>query len=160
MEEINLTRRQFLQATGATALALSLSHLGVLGGNALATQKIFDEWDYSKWEDLHRKEWTWDKVTYGTHLVDCYPGNCLWRVYTKDGVVLREEQAAKYPVVDPSSPDFNPRGCQKGAFQGLPPAAARPGPDSPGTLPYAIVLHCGMAHRSAMVSATRHPGGK
>ena len=116
MEEITLTRRQFLEATGATALALSLSHLGVLGGNALATQKIFDEWDYSKWEDLHRKEWTWDKVTYGTHLVDCYPGNCLWRVYTKDGVVLREEQAAKYPVVDPSGPDFNPRGCQKGAF--------------------------------------------
>jgi len=116
MEEIHLTRRQFLQATGATALMLSLSHLGVLGGRAYATQKILADWDYSKWEDLHRKEWTWDKITYGTHLVDCYPGNCLWRVYTKDGVVFREEQAAKYPVVDPSGPDFNPRGCQKGAF--------------------------------------------
>ena len=67
------------------------------------------------WAEAYRKKWTWDKVTWGTHLVDCYPGNCLWRVYTKDGVVLREEQAAKYPIVDSNSPDFNPRGCQKGA---------------------------------------------
>ncbi|MFH1998299.1 MAG: molybdopterin-dependent oxidoreductase, partial [Planctomycetota bacterium] len=47
------------------------------------------------------------------------PGNCLWRVYTKDGVVFREEQAAKYPVVDPTGPDFNPRGCQKGGSYSL-----------------------------------------
>ena len=118
MEEkaFTFTRRQFLQATGASALMLSLHSLGFLGGRAYAAQKILQEWDYGKWEDLHRKEWTWDKVTYGTHLVDCYPGNCLWRVYTKDGVVFREEQASKYPVVDPTGPDFNPRGCQKGAF--------------------------------------------
>jgi DMSO reductase family type II enzyme molybdopterin subunit len=116
MEGIKLDRRQFLQVSGASALVLSLRSLGFLGGEAHATEKVVQEWDYAKWEDLHRKEWTWDKVTYGTHLVDCYPGNCLWRVYTRDGVVFREEQAAKYPVVDPTGPDFNPRGCQKGAF--------------------------------------------
>ncbi len=116
MEEFRLDRRQFLQASGASALMLSLHSLGFLGGRAHATEKVIREWDYAKWEDLHRKEWAWDKVTYGTHLVDCYPGNCLWRVYTRDGVVFREEQAAKYPVVDPTGPDFNPRGCQKGAF--------------------------------------------
>ena len=116
MEGLKLDRRQFLQATGASALMLSLHSLGILGGEAHASRKVLEAWDYGKWEDLHRKEWTWDKVTYGTHLVDCYPGNCLWRVYTKDGVVFREEQAAKYPVVDPTGPDFNPRGCQKGAF--------------------------------------------
>ena len=115
MEETGLNRRQFLQVSGASALMLSLHSLGFLGGRAEAAQKVIQEWDYGKWEDLHRKEWTWDKVTWGTHLVDCYPGNCLWRVYTKDGVVIREEQAAKYPVVDSTSPDFNPRGCQKGA---------------------------------------------
>ena len=116
MEEIKLDRRQFLQVSGASALVLSLNSLGFLGGSAHATEKVIREWDYGKWEDLHRKEWTWDKMTWGTHLVDCYPGNCLWRVYSKDGVVFREEQAAKYPVVDPTGPDFNPRGCQKGAF--------------------------------------------
>jgi DMSO reductase family type II enzyme molybdopterin subunit len=116
MKEIKLDRRQFLQISGASALMLSMHSLGFLGGNAHATEKVIREWDYGKWEDLHRKEWTWDKVTWGTHLVDCYPGNCLWRVYTRDGVVFREEQAAKYPVIDPTGPDFNPRGCQKGAF--------------------------------------------
>ncbi len=33
----------------------------------------------------------------------------------RDGIVLREEQAGAYPQVSPDVPDFNPRGCQKGA---------------------------------------------
>jgi len=119
MAEIRLTRREFLKITGASVAMLSLNSLGFIGGSAAATEKVFSDWEFSNWEDLHRKEWTWDRVTYGTHLVDCYPGNCLWRVYSKDGVVFREEQAAKYPVVDPTGPDFNPRGCQKGASYSL-----------------------------------------
>jgi DMSO reductase family type II enzyme molybdopterin subunit len=95
-------------------LALSIDSLGFLGGEAQATEKVFQKWEYSGWENLHRDEWKWDKVTYGTHLVDCYPGNCLWRVYSKDGIVWREEQAGKYPVIDATGPDWNPRGCQKG----------------------------------------------
>ena len=116
MKEIKLTRRRFLKVSGASVALLSLNSLGFIGGNSIAnaTQKLINDWDYAGWEDLHRKEWTWDKITWGTHLVDCYPGNCLWRVYSKDGVVFREEQAAKYPVIDPTGPDFNPRGCQKG----------------------------------------------
>ncbi|MBI2090530.1 MAG: molybdopterin-dependent oxidoreductase, partial [Deltaproteobacteria bacterium] len=40
---------------------------------------------------------------------------CNMNLYVKDGVVLREEQAANYPAPkDPDAPDFNPRGCQKG----------------------------------------------
>ncbi len=114
MSEFRFTRRQFLKITGTTALALSLDSLGFLGGVAHATEKVFQKWEYKNWEGLHRDEWKWDKITYGTHLVDCYPGNCLWRVYTKDGVVWREEQAGKYPVIDATGPDWNPRGCQKG----------------------------------------------
>ncbi len=117
MKEMRISRRTFLKGTSATVALLSLNSLGFLGGNGIAnaTEKVIEDWKYAGWEDLHRKEWTWDQVTYGTHLVDCYPGNCLWRVYAKDGVVFREEQAAKYPVIDASGPDFNPRGCQKGA---------------------------------------------
>ncbi len=114
MSDSRFTRRQFLKITGAATLALSIDSLGFLGGTAHATEKVFEKWVYKNWEDLHRDEWKWDTVTYGTHLVDCYPGNCLWRVYTKDGVVWREEQAGKYPVVDATGPDWNPRGCQKG----------------------------------------------
>ncbi len=114
MSAFRFTRRQFLKITGATTLALSLDSLGFLGGIAHATEKVFQKWEYKTWESLHRDEWKWDKVTYGTHLVDCYPGNCLWNVYTKDGIVWREEQAGKYPVIDATGPDWNPRGCQKG----------------------------------------------
>ena len=119
MKGTEFNRREFLKITGASVVMLSLNSLGFMGGNANASDKILNNWEYGTWEDLHRKEWTWDNVTYGTHLVDCYPGNCLWRVYSKDGVVFREEQAAKYPVVDPTGPDFNPRGCQKGGSYSL-----------------------------------------
>ncbi|NQU08591.1 MAG: molybdopterin-dependent oxidoreductase, partial [Candidatus Abyssubacteria bacterium] len=114
MSEFRFTRRRFLKVTGLTTLALSIDSLGFLGGVAHATEKVFQKWEYKNWETLHRDEWKWDTVTYGTHLVDCYPGNCLWYVYTKDGIVWREEQAGKYPVIDATGPDWNPRGCQKG----------------------------------------------
>lgn len=105
-----ISRRQFLQAGGAVALGLTLTRLAPVRSGALAAPA-----SYSSFEDLYRKKWRWDKVTWGTHLVDCYPGSCLFRVYTKDGVVWREEQAALYPQIEKGVPDFNPRGCNKGA---------------------------------------------
>jgi len=68
-----------------------------------------------QWADAYRKKWTWDKVTWGSHSVDCYPGGCPWRVYTKDGKIMREEQAGSLPAIEPGIPDMNPMGCQKGA---------------------------------------------
>src|SRR3990170_6162949 len=70
---------------------------------------------YTNWQDLYRERWTWDKVAWGTHCVDCYPGNCPFRVYVKDGIVWREEQAGTFSVIEPGVPDRNPMGCQKGA---------------------------------------------
>ena len=110
-----ISRRRFLQGTaGAAVLALSMNQLACWPGTArrLLTPDIVP---YRSWEDLYRRKWTWDKITYGTHLVDCYPGSCSWRVYTKQGVVWREEQAATYPQIESDIPDMNPRGCQKGA---------------------------------------------
>ncbi|HEX7406857.1 MAG TPA: molybdopterin-dependent oxidoreductase [Candidatus Binatia bacterium] len=68
-----------------------------------------------KWADAYRQKWTWDKVTWGSHAVDCYPGGCPWRVYSKDGKILREEQAAMLTPIEAGIPDMNPMGCQKGA---------------------------------------------
>ena len=67
--------------------------------------------------DVQRDHWDWDKVVKGSHLTNCwYQQACNFNLYVKDGVVLREEQAANYPAQnDPLVPDFNPRGCQKGA---------------------------------------------
>ena len=67
------------------------------------------------WADAYRKKWTWDRVTWGSHAVDCYPSGCSFRVYSKDGRVVREEQSGTLPPVEAGVPDMNPMGCQKGA---------------------------------------------
>ncbi len=67
------------------------------------------------WARRYREKWTWDRVTWGSHSVDCYPGGCPWRVYTKGGKIRREEQAGTLVPVEPGIPDMNPMGCQKGA---------------------------------------------
>jgi DMSO reductase family type II enzyme molybdopterin subunit len=67
-------------------------------------------------EDRYRDRWRWDKVTWGSHCVDCYPSNCPYRVYVRDGKVIREEQSGTFPVIEYGVPDMNPAGCQKGAM--------------------------------------------
>src|SRR3990172_9057412 len=56
--------------------------------------------EYTGTEDLYRQRWRWDKVTWATHCVDCYPGNCPYRVFVKDGVILAEEQAGNLPGIE------------------------------------------------------------
>ncbi len=68
---------------------------------------------YRGWEDFYRKIWTWDKVVRSTHSANC-TGSCSWKVYVRNGVMIREEQAADYPRISADLPDYNPRGCQKG----------------------------------------------
>ena len=70
---------------------------------------------YENWGDLYRKKLEYDEVYWGTHCVDCYPGSCPMKVYVRDGVVVREEQAGPFGTIEPGVPDFNPMGCQKGA---------------------------------------------
>jgi DMSO reductase family type II enzyme molybdopterin subunit len=67
--------------------------------------------------DLRQQPWEWDRVVKSSHLSNCWYGRaCNFNVYVKDGIALREEQAANYPLPSGSIvPDPNPRGCQKGA---------------------------------------------
>ena len=74
-----------------------------------------DYYEHRISEERYRDRWRWDRVTWGCHAVDCYPGGCPWRVYTRDGRIVREEQAGIFPVIQPGVPDMNPMGCQKGA---------------------------------------------
>ncbi len=67
------------------------------------------------WAEAYRDRWKWDKIAWGTHCVDCYPANCPYRVYVRDGKVVREEPGGTYEVVEEGVPDMNPAGCQKGA---------------------------------------------
>ena len=114
---MKLGRRDFLRSAGATTLWLSLDRLGFAqappGPSTVAAPAQVP--DYRTWEDVYRGKWAWDKVVRSTHFVNCwYQAHCAWNVYVKDGVVWREEQAADYPAVRKDTPDFNPRGCQKG----------------------------------------------
>ncbi|MBI3784484.1 MAG: molybdopterin-dependent oxidoreductase [Deltaproteobacteria bacterium] len=115
---MNVTRRNFICSAGAATLLLSLDQLTFqrcgAGGAALAESPPLP--DYRGWEDVYRQKWAWDKVVRSSHFVNCwYQAHCAWDVYVKDGLVWREEQAADYPKVRSDTPDFNPRGCQKGA---------------------------------------------
>ena len=67
------------------------------------------------WAESYRARWRWDDVRWGCHCVDCYPSNCPYRVYVKDGRVVREEPAARFETIEAGVPDMNPAGCQKGA---------------------------------------------
>jgi len=85
---------------------------------ALQKAEAASEQPYRGWEDIYRQQWRWDKVAWVSHCVDCYPGNCPFRVYVKDGLVLYEEPGATYQEIEPGVPDHNPMGCQKGAMWG------------------------------------------
>ena len=113
---VTLQRRDFLKTT-------ALASAGVVVANNAWTldklQPIADtlntDYPYRNWEDLYRKEWTWDHIGHAAHCINCV-GNCAFQVFVKDGIVMREEQLAQYPQINANTPDANPRGCQKGAI--------------------------------------------
>ncbi len=111
-----MKRRDFLHS-GLLAAAASLAGCKRTDKPALtAFTGDFDPlrtYPYRGWEDFYRKVWTWDKVVRSTHSANC-TGSCSWKVYVRNGVMVREEQAADYPRINSDLPDYNPRGCQKG----------------------------------------------
>lgn len=66
------------------------------------------------WEQVYRNRWSHDKIVRSTHGVNC-TGSCSWDVYVKDGLVTWEGQKLDYPCTGPDMPDFEPRGCPRGA---------------------------------------------
>ncbi|MDM7917187.1 MAG: molybdopterin-dependent oxidoreductase, partial [Candidatus Eisenbacteria bacterium] len=113
-----IDRRGFLKVGAAGA---GIGILGFLGRptRALESFQVVDvdplrTYPYRGWENLYRGRFTYDKVVRSTHSANC-TGSCSWKVYVKDGIMLREEQAADYPRISQDVPDYNPRGCQKGA---------------------------------------------
>jgi nitrate reductase alpha subunit len=65
-------------------------------------------------EEFYRERWRHDKVVRSTHGVNC-TGSCSWKVYVKDGIITWETQQTDYPSVGPDSPEYEPRGCPRGA---------------------------------------------
>ena len=67
-----------------------------------------------EWESFYRDRWSYDKVVRTTHGVNC-TGSCSWNIYVKNGVVAWENQATDYPETPEDMPDYEPRGCPRGA---------------------------------------------
>jgi nitrate reductase alpha subunit len=66
------------------------------------------------WESFYRERWQHDRVVRSTHGVNC-TGSCSWNVYVKDGIITWETQAVDYPSTGPEMPEYEPRGCPRGA---------------------------------------------
>ncbi|MDJ0928384.1 MAG: molybdopterin-dependent oxidoreductase [Gammaproteobacteria bacterium] len=107
MTGITADRRDFLRGSGALAATLSLKYAAPAGAEDEAEQV------YGRWEDLMRQKWTWDSVVRGSRGLNC-TGHCAFNVYVKNGIVWREEQQGEYGRSGTDTPDYGPRGCQKG----------------------------------------------
>lgn len=65
-------------------------------------------------ESLYRNRWGFDKIVRSTHGVNC-TGSCSWRIHVKDGIITWETQQTDYPSTGDDFPDYEPRGCPRGA---------------------------------------------
>ncbi len=65
-------------------------------------------------DQFYRQRWSHDKVVRSTHGVNC-TGSCSWNVYVKDGIITWETQNVDYPSTGPDLPEYEPRGCPRGA---------------------------------------------
>ncbi|MBV8541904.1 MAG: nitrate reductase subunit alpha [Pseudonocardiales bacterium] len=63
---------------------------------------------------FYRDRWAYDKVVRSTHGVNC-TGSCSWKIYVKDGIITWEAQQTDYPSIGPDKPEYEPRGCPRGA---------------------------------------------
>ncbi|ABG04171.1 respiratory nitrate reductase alpha subunit apoprotein [Rubrobacter xylanophilus DSM 9941] len=67
-----------------------------------------------EWERAYRQRWQHDRVVRSTHGVNC-TGSCSWKIYVKDGIITWETQQTDYPSNGPDMPEYEPRGCPRGA---------------------------------------------
>lgn len=65
-------------------------------------------------ENVYRRRWQHDKIVRTTHGVNC-TGSCSWQVHVKDGIITWETQQTDYPTTGPDMPEYEPRGCPRGA---------------------------------------------
>jgi len=66
------------------------------------------------WERFYRDRYAHDKVVLTTHGVNC-TGSCSWKVFVKDGLITWEHQNTDYPTTGCDFPEYEPRGCPRGA---------------------------------------------
>lgn len=83
------------------------------------TEKFNGNWSVlesksREWEKMYRERWSHDKEVRTTHGVNC-TGSCSWKVFVKNGVITWENQQTDYPSCGSDMPEYEPRGCPRGA---------------------------------------------
>jgi nitrate reductase alpha subunit len=84
------------------------------GGNVSADLRTITRTGGREADSFYRDRWSYDKVVRSTHGVNC-TGSCSWKVFVKDGIITWEAQQTDYPSVGPDRPEYEPRGCPRGA---------------------------------------------
>ncbi len=82
-------------------------------------ERINDGWTEENprprdWEAIYRNRWQHDKIVRSTHGVNC-TGSCSWKIHVKDGIIAWETQQTDYPSTGDDFPEYEPRGCPRGA---------------------------------------------
>ncbi|WP_442600225.1 nitrate reductase subunit alpha [Neobacillus sp. D3-1R] len=82
-------------------------------------ERINDGWTEENprprdWESIYRNRWGHDKTVRSTHGVNC-TGSCSWKIHVKDGIITWETQQTDYPSTGDDFPEYEPRGCPRGA---------------------------------------------
>lgn len=65
------------------------------------------------WEDFYRERWSYDRSVRTSHGVNC-SGSCSWEVFVKNGLICWELQKTDWPQINSDTPNYEPRGCQRG----------------------------------------------
>jgi DMSO reductase family type II enzyme molybdopterin subunit len=118
MRSLQVDRRGFLKGSGGALLSLGLLHRVPVAPRRAATAgagSVPALPAYGDWRDVWRERLRWDRVVHSSHSGANCLSACSWNVFVRDGIAWREEQNAIYAASEPGVPDFNPRGCQKGA---------------------------------------------
>jgi len=100
--------------TDATAALLRLGTFFRRGERVSPDLRLVERTGGREGDAFYRDRWSHDKVVRSTHGVNC-TGSCSWKVYVKDGIITWESQQTDYPSVGPDSPEYEPRGCPRGA---------------------------------------------
>ena len=109
-----LTEKNDIGMDGALADALVRSRRFFTKGTVSEDLRTLSKVGGRSADDFYRDRWSHDKVVRSTHGVNC-TGSCSWKVYVKDGIITWETQQTDYPSVGPDSPEYEPRGCPRGA---------------------------------------------
>jgi DMSO reductase family type II enzyme molybdopterin subunit len=116
---MNNKRRDFLKVTGMSAALVASQGSLFAKTNVTSVENGKNDYPNTNYtEEMYRNEFAF---TYGVkaehgfayHCVNCQ-GNCAWEIWSHNGVITRENQSARYPIINAKIPDFNPRGCNKG----------------------------------------------